>query len=204
MGRAAASEHPTPMTLEQWADLDEDVEGELIDGLLEEEEMPSILHETVVVWLSAILSSWARRRRGLVTGSETKIAVGPRRGRKPDISVFLRPFVPGPSETLVRLPAHLTVEIVSPRPRDARRDRIDKLNDYARAKVKHYAILDPQVRGLEVYELGRDGRYTVALSTSRGRVRIPGCPGLVLDLDALWDEINRAERAHAHKARRRR
>jgi hypothetical protein len=29
------------MTLQQWADLDEDVEGELIDGVIEEEEAPT-------------------------------------------------------------------------------------------------------------------------------------------------------------------
>src|SRR5512147_191987 len=33
------------LPLEEWADLDEDVEGELVDGALEEEEVPSFLHE---------------------------------------------------------------------------------------------------------------------------------------------------------------
>jgi hypothetical protein len=30
------------MTVDQWADLPEDLEGELIDGALVEEEMPSV------------------------------------------------------------------------------------------------------------------------------------------------------------------
>ena len=77
------------MTLEEWAALDEDVEGELVDGMLEEEEMPTFLHELVVMWLAAALRSWARRRRGFVVGSKAKLAVGPRRGRKPDLSLFL-------------------------------------------------------------------------------------------------------------------
>jgi Uma2 family endonuclease len=191
------------MTLEEWAALDDDIEGELVDGVLEEEEMPSVLHETIVLWLGAILRAWARRRRGLATGSEAKIAVGPRRGRKPDLSVFLPPSLPAPSDTLVRVPPHLVVEIASPRPRDVRRDRVEKLADYARAGVRHYCILDPQLRSLEVYELGRDGRYSVALSAAHGRVRVPGCPALALDLDALWAEVDAAERAHARTTRRR-
>ena len=200
---AAISERPRLMTLEQWAALDEDIEGELVDGVLEEEEMPTVLHELVVTWLTAALRRWTSRRRGFLLGSEAKIAVGPRRGRKPDLSVFLPPLLPAPSDTLVRVPPHLAVEIASPRPRDVRRDRVEKLTDYARAGVRYYSIVDPQLRSVEVYELGSDRRYTVALTAAHGRVRVPGCVGLVLDLDALWNEIDAAERAHARTTRRR-
>jgi len=192
------------MTLAEWAALDEDVEGELVDGVLEEEEMPSFLHEIVVAWFIATLRAWARRRHGLVASSETKIAVGPRRGRKPDLSVYLPGSVPALSDALVRVPPHVVVEVASPRPRDVRRDRVDKLGDYAHAGVRYYWIVDPQLRSLEVFELGRDGRYTVALTAARGRVRVPGCPGLSVDLDALWSEVDAAARAHARGRRRHR
>jgi len=193
---AVAPERAKLMTLEEWAALDEDIEGELVDGVLEEEELPNFLHELVVSWLIATLRPWARRRSGFVVGSEAKIAVGPRRGRKPDLSVFLPPSLPALSDSLARMPPHLVVEIASPRPRDVRRDRIEKVADYARAGVRYYCIVDPQLRSLEVYELGSDHRYTVALSAADGRVRVPGCPGLVLDLSALWGEVDEAERAH--------
>lgn len=189
------------MSLAEWADLDDDIEGELVDGVLEEEEMATFLHEIVVGWLVATLRTWARPRGGFVGGSEMKLAVGPRRGRKPDLCVFLRGAAPALLDTLVRKPPHLVVEVTSPRPRDTRRDRVDKLADYARAGVSYYWILDPQLRSLEVYDLGRDRRYTVALSVGTGRVRAPGCPGLRLDLDALWAEVDEAERAHARPAR---
>lgn len=192
------------MTLEEWAALDEDVEGELVDGMLEEQEMPTFLHELVVMWIAAGLRSWARRRRGFVVGSETKLAVGPRRGRKPDLSLFLPGALPALPDALIRVPPHLVVEVTSPRPRDVHRDRVDKLTDYARAGIRLYAIVDPQLRSLEVYELGRDGRYAVARAAGRGRVRVPGCPGLVLDLGTLWKEVDEAERTHARTARRRR
>ena len=190
------------MSLDEWAHLDEDVEGELVDGILEEEEIPSFLHEIVVAWLIVTLSSWASRRRGLVAGSQVKIAVGPRRGRKPDVSVYLPGGMPGLDESLVRVAPHLVVEVASPRPRDVRRDRVYKLGDYARAGVRYYWIADPQLRSLEVFELGRDRRYTVALTASRGSVRVPGCPGLRLSLDALWAKVDQAARARLRSTNR--
>jgi Uma2 family endonuclease len=194
MKRAAATSVPQPpMTLEEWAELDEDEEGELVDGLLEEEEMPTFLHELVVAWFIHTLRTWARSRRGFVTGSETKVAIGPGRGRKPDVSVFLgrRPAL---LDSLVRVIPHAMVEVLSPRPRDARRDRVDKVRDYAAARARYYWIVDPQVRMLEVLELGAKGRYSQALVAKDGKVRgIPGCPGLTIDLDALWAEIDEAD-----------
>jgi Uma2 family endonuclease len=201
---ASTADGAKPMTLGEWAALDEDIEGELVDGVLEEEEIPSFLHEIVVAWLIRTLSGWASRRRALVAASEAKIAVGARRGRKPDLSLYLAGATPSLSDALVRVPPHLVVEVASPRPRDVRRDRVEKPADYARARVRYYWIVDPQLRSLEVFELARDGRYAVALTASRGRVRAPGCPGLVVDLDSLWKEIDEAEQARTRARSRRR
>jgi Uma2 family endonuclease len=191
------------MTLEEWAGLDEDIEGELVDGLLEEEEMATFLHEVVVMWLARILGAWIRRRRGYIAGSEAKIAVGPRRGRKADLSVYLRGKAPALADTLVRTPPHLVVEVVSPRPRDARRDRVEKISDYARAGVSYYWILDPQLRTLEILEREASGRYRVVVGRSGGKVRIPGCPGLVVSLDDLWAEVDEAERQQTQRMKKR-
>jgi Uma2 family endonuclease len=189
------------MTLAEWGALDEDVEGELVDGVLEEEETPSFRHELVVAWLIATLRAWARPRGGFVCGSETKLAVGLRRGRKPDLAVFVRGATPSPDATVIRVPPHLVVEVASPRPRDVRRDRVDKLTDYARAGIRVYCIVDPQLRSAEVFELGDDRRYAVAATAASGRLRVVGCPGLQLDLDVLWAEIDAAERAHRRSDR---
>ncbi|HSO00160.1 MAG TPA: hypothetical protein VLS89_17830, partial [Candidatus Nanopelagicales bacterium] len=66
---------PSGLTLEAWADLDEDEGGELVDGCLVEEEMPSVLHEAVVIWLIGILAGWAEPRGGWVFGSEFKLGM---------------------------------------------------------------------------------------------------------------------------------
>jgi Uma2 family endonuclease len=200
---ATALSQLKPMTVEEWGALDEDIEGELVEGFLEEEEMANFLHEVVAMWLAYALRGWVRRRHGFITGSEAKIAIGPRQGRKPDLSVYLRGQAPAPADTVVRTPPHLVVEVVSPRPRDARRDRIEKIGDYARAGIRFYWLLDPQLRTLEILERDARGQYRVVVARSDGRIRVPGCPGLVLNLDELWAEVEEAERQHAPRKKKR-
>ncbi|MGK4006897.1 Uma2 family endonuclease [Sorangium sp. So ce1036] len=193
-GFASGAGEPARLTLEAWADLDEDEAGELVDGRVEEEEIPSVLHAAVVAWLMRVLGVWASLRGGRVFGSELKLGMrAQERGRKPDVSMYLpgaRLPARGSPMAKANRPPGVVIEVTSPRPRDARRDRIEKLGEYARFGVRFTWILDPQVRGLEIFELGRDGRYAVALSASEGVHEAPGCEGLSLDLDALWRELD--------------
>jgi Uma2 family endonuclease len=189
--RAAARKQPV-LSLEEWGALDEDDEGELVEGVLEEEEVATVLHELVVRWLIAVLDGWARSHKAEVYGSELKIAVGPRRGRKPDVSVFIAEQ-PKLTDTVVRARPFLVVEVVSPRPRDARRDRVDKLRDYAMLGAKNYWIVDPQLRTVEMVRLER-GSWVHVTPRPASRLRPPGFSGLVLDLDDLWKRVDRADR----------
>jgi Uma2 family endonuclease len=77
------------MTLAEWAALEDDVEGELVDGVLVDEETPTDVHELAVAWLLAELTRWVLPRGGYAFGSGRKLAVGRRRGRKADVSVHL-------------------------------------------------------------------------------------------------------------------
>ena len=183
------------MTLEEWADLPEDEPGELVDGYLVEDEVTDYVHECVTGFFVAPFRAWVRPPRGLVGASDAKFAVPGGRGRKPDLSVYLpgerRP--PGRAALITVAPSIL-VEVVSRRPRDQRRDRVEKLDEYARFGVRHYWIVDPANRMLEIYELGADARYVRALSAADGLVvDVPGCPGLEIDLDALWAEVDALE-----------
>lgn len=179
------------MTLEEWEALDEDVEGELVDGFLVEEEVPGALHEIIVGWLAEVFGPWARSRGAIRTTSDLKFGLAPGLGRKPDFSVFLAHDLP-PAEGLVRKPPYIAVEIVSRAARDRRRDRVAKFAEYARFGVPYYWIVDPKPRTVEVFALADDGAYAIAFTASSGRHdAIPGCDGMVLDLDDLWAEVGR-------------
>jgi Uma2 family endonuclease len=146
----------------------------------------------VVVWFTHILEAWIGPRGGFVAGSDAKFAVSARRGRKPDITVYLPGTRLPPRRGLIRVPPDVAMEVVSPTPRDGRRDRVEKSHDYAEFAIRYYWIIDPELRSLEILELGKDGRYVLSLSASEGTLRsIPGCKGLKVDLDALWRKIDR-------------
>jgi Uma2 family endonuclease len=183
-------DEPKRMTLEEWAALDGEVRGELVDGMLVEEELPSYLHEFVIAWLARTVGLWGASRGAVVTGSGAKFGVGRNRGRMPDLTVYLAGAPQPPLEGLVGVPPSIAVEVVTPTPRDARRDRVEKLAEYAAFGVPWYWLVDPELRTFEVLELGSDRRYVHAAAATEGVMEtIPGCDGLSIDVGALWAEI---------------
>jgi Uma2 family endonuclease len=182
-----------PLTFEEWAAMDEDEPGELVDGRLEEEEVPDLIHELVVTWLTHVMWSWLGQN-GFVFGSDGKYAVRSDRGRKPDVTVYLQPETRRPpARGIVRVPPDIVMEVVSSTPRDERRDRIEKMDEYATFGVSWYWIIDPRLQSLEIFEL-IDGRYARAAHATEGRLDVvPGCSGLQLDLDEIWGKISRLD-----------
>lgn len=177
------------LTLDEWIALDEDESGELVDGRLEEEEMPGLVHALAVTWLITRISTWLGGG-GFVFGSEIKLVLAANRGRKPDLSVYLPGCGPLPRHGGLREPPSFVVEVVTPTPRDERRDRVEKMTDYAAFGVGFYWLVDPALGSFEVFELV-DGRYAKAVGATSGRIEVPGCSGLVIDLDGLWRELAR-------------
>lgn len=176
------------MTVEEWADLDEEDRSELVDGVLEAPEMTGATHETVLAWLQSALRAYFHPRGGWVLGAGLKFALGARRGRIPDLSVFAtkRP----PPRGLIRFPADILIEVVSRGSTNHRRDRIAKVSDYARFGAKQYWLVDPEARTFEILEL-RDGTYAHVAGGDDGKLAVPGFDELVLDLDDLWGDLDR-------------
>lgn len=178
------------MTFEAWANMEEDAPGEFVDGQLMEEEVPSHLHETVVSWLIWTLYGWASQRGYPVFGSEHKLRVAHSLGRKPDLCMYAK-GTRLRNAAFSAEPPLLIVEVMSRSPRDVKRDRIEKRQEYAKFGVKHYWLVDPDARVFEFLILGPNGRWVEAAdSASEGRVEVPGFEGLVLNLDELWQQVD--------------
>jgi Uma2 family endonuclease len=192
MTMTAAATSRRKMTFEAWAALPEDEPGELLDGELVEEEMPSFVHEVIVGWLISMFRAWIVPRGGLVAGSGVKLQVSARQGRMADLVVYFRRGKVQ-ARGIVTVPPDIAVEVVSPDPKDQKRDRIDKLEEYAAFGVRHYWLVSPELRTVEILELGADKRYVHAQNLSTGTATVIGCEGLTIDLEDLWHEVERAE-----------
>ncbi|HEX7668295.1 MAG TPA: Uma2 family endonuclease [Polyangiaceae bacterium] len=192
MAAISATPSAERLTFEAWGLLPTEESGELVDGRVVEEEVATIIHETIVSVLNALLRLWLGGR-GLVGGSNAKFKVSSRRGRKPDLYVYLPGTrLPRGDARVVELPPDIFIEVVSSARSDQRRDRIEKLSEYAAFGVRYYWLVDPELRSFEILELGGDGRYVHAETASNGAIQtVPGCAGLVIDVDALWREVDR-------------
>jgi len=181
------------LDLEAWAVLPEDEEGELVDGFVAEEEVPDPIHGLAVSWLIAVFRAWLADRGGFVFDSDVKFVVTPTRGRKPDVSVYFPGRPAPPRRGALRQPPDIMVEVVSASPADERRDRVEKMDEYAAFGVPYYWLVDPALGSLEIFELTA-GRFARCVAATAGVLRnMPGCPGLELDLDRLWAELARLD-----------
>jgi Uma2 family endonuclease len=195
MSRHSPSDEAVPgeLSLAEWFASDEDERGELVGGHLVEEEEPNYAHEILVILLGSLLRGWFVPRGGFVGGSDAKLAVGPKQGRRPDLTVYFAGTPLPPPTGIIARPPDIAVEIVSPTPRDGRRDRVEKVADYAAFGVRYYWIVDPQLRSLEILGRSPQDRYEHLVGATEGKVEITGSDGFILDLDAVWDEIERFE-----------
>jgi Uma2 family endonuclease len=179
------------LSSEDWFNLPEDDAGELVAGRLAEEEVPDAVHELAITWLTHLFRQWLAGK-GFVFGSDLRIVTGPDSGRKPDVAVFLPGSGAPPRRGPIVKPPDILVEVVTPSPRDERRDRIDKMSEYATFGVRYYWMVDPAIGSLEIFELTTAGYYQKVVGATLGSVdSVPGCPALIVDVDALWAELAR-------------
>lgn len=119
------------MSLDAWAAMPEEAPGELVEGHLVVEAKPDAAHEAVVSFLATVLHRWVAPQGGYVAGREAKLVLREDQGRRPDLFVVLSGARAPMPRGLFRAPPDIVIEVLSGTAEDARRNRIEKVRDYA-------------------------------------------------------------------------
>ena len=163
---------------EEYLSLDTNHLVEFSDGHIEVLPMPSDKHQTIVLYLSAILVAYARRIGGKVLVVPLRLRLWREKIREPDV-VFMSSAGDPRRRDAYWTGADLVIEVVSRD--DPQRDLVTKRNEYAQAGIPEYWIVDPQTETITVLRLdgasyldhGVFGRGEVAISAYYAGLQAP-------------------------------
>lgn len=160
---------------------------ELVNGQLEELVPPRPLHSWTGTQIAVLLDPYLKEHTpGGFWGVELDVPTVPFHGRRPDFAYYspadaARVDLEG--NRVLGVPT-LAIEVVSSE--DEARDTITKRQEYARARIAHYWILDPDRRTALTLTLDGDA-YRVAGEYSEGdSITSELFPGLEIPLAHLF------------------
>lgn len=187
-GQAHSDRTPLRMSYEEW--LAWDHEGgltEWVDGEVLVMTPPSIAHQRIVAFVSALLYLFAQLGRlGRVISAPVAMRVrAGGSGREPDVLFLSALHLDRLTDQMVNGPADLVVEVISDE--SVTRDRSDKFYEYQEGGVREYWIIDPRPgkQRVDLYTLDERGRYQ-PIPPDTGIYRSVVLPGFWLQEDWLW------------------
>ncbi len=190
MGSALMQPQLHAVTWDDYVGLPDDDRRELIDGELLEGEVPTEIHESIVIALGAALYNWCAQHGGKVLASGYKVQITAKRGVMPDVQYY-KPGRGSQPKGRTDGGPDLAVEIVSPGSEG--RDRVTKMAYYLSIGVAEYWLIDPQDRTLQRFlrteqpDIGAAWLVTHSLGIEDGPFAPSTFPGLVLDLPKLFE-----------------
>jgi Uma2 family endonuclease len=161
------------------ADFEEGWLYELARGRVVVTEVPGPSHGRIVMRLWALFTRYDDAHPGTITylagGGECRIRLpGMVSNRHPDHAVYLSPQPPGASPWTQWVPA-VVVEVLSKGSR--RRDLVEKRDEYLRAGVLEYWVIDPKRREMIVHSRAGD-TWTITTIPAGAILRTHLLPGL--------------------------
>ena len=161
---------------------------EWVDGRLIVTPVRSTVSRTRFV-LTCVLDDFVLAQNGGCVGGQQAILLGPARGRVPDIYFVTwdrEHVMPAPPHDMLNGAPELAVEVLSPGAEAEQGDRIYKREQYGRAGVLEYWIVDPAARTFEVYRAADGELRLVATLGADDMLTTPLLPGFTLSLPELW------------------
>lgn len=184
---SAPRERRLSMTYDEflsWAN--EDVHAEWVDGEVIVFMPPKTRHQQVLGFLFAVLGAFidfTGLGKLFPAPFEMRLA---RSAREPDILFVAKEHLDRLTPERLLGPADLVAEIVSDE--SARRDRVEKFNEYMEAGVREYWVIDPRPgrEQADFWVLDEQGRYQARAVDEEGRYHAAVLPEFWLKVDWLW------------------
>lgn len=172
----------------------EDRHAEWVDGEVIIHMPPTDVHQALLGFVYTLLRLFSEMLKlGQLRVAPFEMKLGPRgSARQPDILFVSAEHLDRLTPQRLNGPADLVIEIVSAD--SVRRDRFDKLREYARAGVREYWVLDPRPGKLraDFLQLDATGEYALIATEDDERYASAVLPGLWLRPAWLWqiDELD--------------
>lgn len=174
------------LTYKDYESLPSDGRGyELHEGELSVTPAPSPRHQRVSLKLSMLLENHAvAHGLGQVFSAPVDCILSDSTIVQPDVVLVDTARLETVSSRGIEGAPALVIEILSPSSIEI--DRHIKFQLYARYRVPHYWIVDPDARTVESYSLSGEGYELVGRLAGTQAVPLPPFPTLVLDPASIW------------------
>lgn len=159
---------------------------ELSEGCLDFLPMASYAHQLIAQFLCALMQAWVRANRvaGIVFMAPMKVRLWHDKIREPDVVFVSAKRLENAGQ--VTNSADLAVEIVSEGAEDRKRDLVTKRQEYARAGIAEYWIIDPGNQIILVLTLDGDVYRPVAELRHGDSLASTVLRGFMVDVTTLF------------------
>jgi Uma2 family endonuclease len=160
---------------------------ELLDGDIVKRKAPAPRHQLILSELNDQVKAFVKANQlGRVIFSPIDVFLDEDNAPQPDLVFVAQHQLHIITENGVEGVPTLVVEIISPT--SVYRDRVTKKALYERVGIQEYWLVDPADEYIEIFAL-REGRYDLlsAASTQEGTLHSEVLPGLVLDINTLFN-----------------
>lgn len=177
-----------PWTYERYLELPDDGNRyEVIEGKLYVSPSPTTIHQILSKRLLFELYRLELAGEGFVFAAPMDLKMEGASPVQPDLMYFKNDQKGQVKKKFLTGAPFLIVEIQSPS--TASRDRVIKLRNYAKNKVAHYWLLDPEAATLEMLRLDGDGYRVDTVLGAEDRHCPPGLAGVEIDMAKLFADL---------------
>jgi Uma2 family endonuclease len=170
---------------QEYLDLNTNHFLEFSDGFVEFLPMPTLTHQLIAHALHCLLESFVLAGGlGTVVGAPYRVRLSQGKYREPDV-IFVS------SEDAARMGenfsdgADLVMEVVSGSGEDRHRDLVEKRDEYARAGIPEYWIVDPELGQITVLSLEGAAYVVHGTFASGEQANSKLLPGFSVDVSAV-------------------